>query len=37
MQKLIRYAMQEINRRREVPDLDLQHLFDAPQEPPTTS
>jgi serine/threonine-protein kinase len=37
MQKLIRYAMQEINRRREVPDLDLQNLFDGPQEPPPTS
>ena len=34
MQKLIRYAIKEINRRREVPDLDLQNLFNDPQESP---
>lgn len=33
MQKLVRFALKKINERRDVPDLDLEQLFNSPVQP----
>ena len=33
MQKLVRFAVKKINERRDVPDLDLEQLFNSPVQP----
>ena len=33
MQKLVRFAVKKINERRDIPDLDLEQLFNSPTQP----